>query len=99
MPKTLTRAKARDLALTVLRLKLENHPELAKIKSTETVRAVALGLKTAFGSRGITVDEECAEGIAEAMQEIIPAARDDAPSVKSGLWTPSQRRPRLWKPS
>lgn len=57
---------------------------LARLTTPADVRLVAGGLKKAFAKRGIEIDAAAAEGIAEAIQDVMPAARDRA-SASKGL--------------
>lgn len=57
---------------------------LASLRTPADVMLVAGGLKKAFAKRGIEVDAAAAEGIAEAIQAVMPAARDQ-PSARRGL--------------
>lgn len=98
---TLTRASAHQTALKLLRAKLVKRPEMVSAEG-DTVKAIALGLRKIFERHGFTVDEDAAEGIAEAMQELLPGARDEASSASALEYQPHialPRRSRLWRPS
>lgn len=100
--RTLTRVGARELTLHLLRMKASDHPDLIEVRGDD-VAHVVFGIKRAILNRGINLDEEAAEGIAEAVQEFIPGARDDAAAshgmfrAPSRLLTPA-RRARIWHP-
>ena len=69
----ISRVNARLVTLDLLRAKAKSHPE---IMSTRDVQGVTMGIKKAFATHEVRIDEDAAEGIAEAIQEFLPAAHD-----------------------
>ena len=74
--KALPYAGARSLAIRLIHLKAQSSPEILRVSSTEKIMGIAAGLKAAFIARGFAIDAPCAQGIADAIQELVPGARD-----------------------
>lgn len=84
-----SRAEAKALAFLLLEEKVLTWTKAERAERLQIATATAIpdfwghtkevvaGIKRAFASRGIAIDYECAEGIAEAVQEIFPRARDN----------------------
>lgn len=78
----MTQGQARELALRLMRAK--GVERLAGVTTTDQGKLLTGGLVKAFTNRGIVIDMECAEGIADAVLDVCPGLRDE-PSARRGL--------------
>jgi hypothetical protein len=72
----LSERAARELAMRLLEMKLQTNPEILGFSAKRAILMLAAGIKISFLGRGIALDAAAAEGIADAIQEKIPGARD-----------------------
>jgi hypothetical protein len=74
--KPISERAARELAMRLLSMKIMTNPEILGFRAKRAILMIAGGIKAAFVGRGIAIDAAAAEGIADALQEKIPGARD-----------------------
>lgn len=80
--KSIGQPQARELALQLMRMKGEG--KFALLWKDDQVQDLCRAMKKAFEGRGIVIDQEAADGIADAILEMCPQFRARS-SARHGL--------------